>query len=116
MPNWHKTQEGCAKMEQGYWALCHLCIDRDAELGYRTLMGTRRTALGSWMADRPELRLTEFAKEIGISQGYLSRLRSGKRRPGAAVATRLAARTGIGLLELLGLCAEESEGRPGNEG
>jgi transcriptional regulator with XRE-family HTH domain len=103
-------------MEQGYWVGCYLCIDSNAEMAYRTRMGMRRTALESWMADRPWLRVTEFAKEIGISQGYLSRLRSGKRRPGAAVAARLAARTGIGLLELLGLCAEQSEGRPGNEG
>ncbi len=72
-------------------------------------MAANRTALDCWMAGQPGLKLTELAKEVGISQGYLSRLRSGKRRPGPALAARLAARTGIGALELLGLGKEWRE-------
>ncbi len=66
------------------------------------------------MAGQPRLKLTELAREMGISQGYLSRLRSGKRRPGPALAAKLAARTGIGVLELLGLGVESGERRRAN--
>ncbi len=70
----------------------------------------KRTALACWMAGQDGVKLTELAKELGVSQGYLSRLRSGQRRPGPALAARLAARTGLSALELLGL-AEESKDR-----
>ncbi len=80
-------------------------------MAYKRIMGADRTALDRWMAGQPRLKLTELAREVGISQGYLSRLRSGKRRPGPALAAKLAARTGIGVLELLGLGEESGERR-----
>ncbi len=83
-------------------------------MAYKRIMAIHRTALDRWIAGQPGLNLTKLAGELGVSQGYLSRLRSGQRRPGPALAARLGARTGISVLELLGLREEAGQRGRGN--